>query len=124
MVESTTHHNELLWVLWLIVKSDALVHENERLLLKHVTALVGDVDRELEALAGLRSTLDLDQKAVWAMLGTAHGDLAALYEAAVVAAAVDGKINVNELRNLKKLAAYCGVPFDEVAIRRAAKEAA
>jgi hypothetical protein len=124
MTAATTHHSELLWVLWLIVKSDALIHENERLLLRHVTALVGDVDAELEALAGLRSTVDLDQKAVWAMLGAAVGDLAALYDAGVVAAAVDGKINANELRNLKKLAECCRVPFDEVAIRRAARDAA
>jgi hypothetical protein len=42
-------HSELLWVLWLIVKADAVVHENERLLLKHVAALVGDLNSELSA---------------------------------------------------------------------------
>jgi hypothetical protein len=116
------HHAELLWVLWLIVKSDALIHENERLLLKHVTALVGDLDSELSAIAGLKSTLDVDQKTVWAMLASATGDLVALYDAAVVAAAIDGKINPNELTNLRKLAEHCSVAFDEQAIRQAAKE--
>lgn len=121
MTERTVHHSELLWVLWLIIKSDALIHENERLLLKHVTALVGDLDSELSALAGLQSTINLDQKMVWSMLAAATGDLEGLYDAGVVAAAVDGKINVNELTNLRKLAEYCSVPYDEDAIRDAAR---
>jgi hypothetical protein len=121
MTERTVHHSELLWVLWLIIKSDALIHENERLLLKHVTALVADLDSELPALAGVQSTIDLDQKRVWSMLAAATGDLEGLYDAGVVAAAVDGKINVNELTNLRKLAEYCSVPYDEDAIRDAAR---
>ncbi len=123
MTERTVHHSELLWVLWLIIKSDALIHENERLLLKHVTALVGDLDSELSAIAGLKSTIDVDQKTVWSMLAAASGDLEALYDAAVVAAAIDGKINVNELTNLRKLAEYCSVTFDEDAIRKMATAA-
>ncbi|MBA3527949.1 MAG: hypothetical protein H0T91_01280, partial [Propionibacteriaceae bacterium] len=80
MTERTVHHAELLWVLWLIIKSDALIHENERLLLKHVTALVGDLDSELSAISGVSSTVDLDQKTLWAMLASATGDLEALYD--------------------------------------------
>lgn len=121
MTERSRHHAELLWVLWLIIKSDALIHQNERLLLKHVTALIGDVDHELSALAALETTIDLDPKTVWSMLASATGDLAALYDAGVVAAAVDGKINVNELTNLQKLADCCGVPYDVAAIRAAAQ---
>ena len=120
MTSRTTHHAELLWVLWLIIKSDALVHENERLLLKHVTALVGDVDTELSAIAALRSTLYVPEQEVWARLSSATADLEALYQAAVVAAAVDGRVNVNELTNLEKLAHCCGVPFDEDGVRTAA----
>jgi hypothetical protein len=123
MTQRTVHHAELLWVLWLIIKSDALIHENERLLLKHVTALVGDLDSELSAIAGLESASHLDQQTVWAMLGAATGNLEHLYEAGVIAAAVDGKINVNELANLRKLAEYCKVSFDENAVRRAAVDA-
>ncbi len=121
MTERTVHQAELLWVLWLIIKSDGQVHENERLLLKHVTGIVVDLNGELAALAGLRSTIDLDQKMVWSMLASATGDLEALYDAGVVAAAIDGKINVNELTNLRKLAEYCSVPYDEHAIRDAAR---
>lgn len=123
MTDRTVHHAELLWVLWLIIKADALIHEDERLLLKHVTALVADLDVELSALAGLKTTINLDQTMVWSMLAAATGDLADLYEAGVVAAAIDGKINANELKNLRTLAEYCSVPFDEKAIRQAAAAA-
>jgi hypothetical protein len=119
MTGATVHHAELLWVLWLIVKSDAVVHENERLLLRHVTALIGDLDSELTALAALTSTVDVDEKLVWSTLSAATDDLEALYDAGVVAAAVDGKINVNELANLQKLSRCCGVVYDEQAIRAA-----
>jgi hypothetical protein len=118
MAASTTHHPELLGVLWLVVKADALIHQNERLLLKHVTALVGDLDSELSAIAGLGDARDQDPRALWTMLEAATGDLAALYEAGVVAAGIDGKINVNELTALRKLAVACSVPFDEQAVRR------
>jgi hypothetical protein len=120
MTERTSHHSELLWVLWLVIKSDALVQENERLLLKQVTALVGDVDTELAAISTLRSTLDVTEQQVWARLSAATEDLESLYEAAVVAAAVDGRVNVNELATLQKLASCCGVRYDEQQVRRAA----
>ena len=55
------------------------------------------------------------------MLASAEGALGALYDAGVVAALVDGKVNVNELANLKRLAECCSVPHDEDAIRAAAK---
>jgi len=120
MTECTSHHSELLWVLWLVIKSDALVQENERLLLKQVTALVGDVDAELAAISTLRSTLDVTEQQVWARLSAATEDLEALYEAGVTAAAVDGRVNVNELVTLQKLAGCCGVPYAEQQVRKTA----
>jgi hypothetical protein len=61
---------------------------------------------------------------VWSRLAAVTGDLEVLYDAGVVAAAVDGKINVNELKNLEKLAQVCGVPYDERPIRAAAADLA
>jgi DNA-binding transcriptional ArsR family regulator len=68
--------------------------------------------------------VDVDEKLVWSTLSAATDDLEALYDAGVVAAAVDGKINVNELANLQKLARCCGVTYDEKSIRAAAAAAA
>jgi hypothetical protein len=117
MVAHNDHPAELLWVLWMTIKADALVHEHERLLLKHVTGLLRDPASELVALTELEKTVNLQRNRVWALLDAAVGDLRPLYEAAVEAAAVDEKINVNELTMLRKLARHCLVEFDEAAIR-------
>ncbi len=117
-------HSELLWVLWLIVKADAVVHENERLLLKHVAALVGDLNSELSALAGLELTMDFDLKSTVSIPDFVSQDKEALYQAGVAAAAVDGHIDANELSRLKKVADHCSVPFDANAVRKLAAEEA
>jgi hypothetical protein len=117
MTARSVHPAELLWVLWLTIKADGLVHENERLLLKHVTGLLRDPESELVALSELERTVNLQRNRVWALLEAAQGDLTPLYAAATEAAAVDGKVNVNELNMLRKLAGHCRVEFDETAIR-------
>jgi tellurite resistance protein len=117
-------HSELLWVLWLIVKADGVVHEHERLLLKHVAALVGDLNSELSALAGLELTIDFDMRSSVSIPHFVSQDKEALYQAGVAAAAVDGSIDDNELSRLKKVADHCSVPFDANAVRRLAAEEA
>jgi uncharacterized tellurite resistance protein B-like protein len=117
-------HSELLWVLWLIVKADAVIHENERLLLKHVAALVGDLNSELSALAGLEFTVDFDLKSTVSIPHFVSQDKEALYQAGVTAAAVDGSADANELSRLRKLADHCSVPFNGDAVRRLAAEEA
>lgn len=122
MTDRTAHPDVLLWVLWMTAKADTLMHENERALLRHVALNVSDLGTEAVALAELERTIALDRDQVWLMLATADGDLTAVYEAAVVASAVDGKTNVNELRLLKRLAEECGSIYDERAIRELAKD--
>jgi hypothetical protein len=117
----TSHPAELLWVLWMVVKADGLVHENERLLLKHVTGLLRDPESELVALTELEATVNLQRDKVWALLEAADGDLGPLYDAGVEAAAVDGKINVNEVAVLRRLASYGDRVLDEADLRARAK---
>jgi hypothetical protein len=117
MTARSEHRAELLWVLWMVIKADGLVHEHERLLLRHVTGILRDPESELVALTELESTVNLQRSKVWALLEAAEGDLRPLYEAGVEAAAVDGKINVNELTVLRRLAGHCQAEFDESAIR-------
>ena len=124
ITRQSVDHSELLWVLWLIVKADGVVHDNERLLLKHVAALVGDLDSELSALAELDLALDFDHRPAGAIPDFGSQDKEALYQAGVAAAAVDGSIDVNELSRLKKIAAHCSVPFDANAVRKLAADEA
>lgn len=118
---TTPDRAALLWVLWLVIKADGLVQEQERLLLKHVTALLVDPESELAALAELEQTGPRGRPDRWTLLAAVEGDRAPLYAAAVEAAAVDGKVNANELAVLRELAERCGTTFDEVAVRTRAK---
>lgn len=122
MTDRTAHPEALLWVLWMTAKADALVHENERALLRHVAMNVSDLETEAAAIAELERTIDVDRDQVWSLLDAAEGDLALVYESAVIASAVDGKTNVNELRLLERLAQRCGTTYDEQAIRELAKD--
>lgn len=117
-------HAELLWVLWLIVKADGVLHENERLLLKHVAALVGDLNSELIALASLDAIVDFDTRPALSIPAFVSQDKAGLYQAGVAAAAVDGSIDANELDRLRKIAAHCSLPFDAHAVRKLAADEA
>ena len=108
----------------MIVKADAVIHENERLLLKHVAALVGDLNSELSALAGLELTIDFDLKSTVSIPDFVSQDKEALYQAGAAAAAVDGRIDANELSRLRKVAVHCSVPFDANAVRRLAADEA
>jgi tellurite resistance protein len=124
ITDQAVDHAELLWVLWLIVKADGVLHEHERLLLKHVAALVGDLNSELSALAGLDATVDFDLKPAVSIPAFVSRDKAALYQAAAAAAAVDGSIDVNELSRLRKIAGHCSVPFEAHAVRKLAADEA
>ena len=117
-------HSELLWVLWLIVRADGVVHENERLLLKHVAALVGDLNSELSALAVLDATINFDLRPTVALPAFVSQDAEALYQAGAAAAAVDGSIDDNEISRLRKIADHCSVPFSAAFLRRLAAEEA
>jgi len=117
-------HAELLWVLWLIVRADGVINENERLLLKHVAAFVGDLNSELSALAGLDAAVDFDLKATVTIPEFVSQDKEALYWAGAAAAAVDGSIDATELSRLRKIADHCAVPFDANVLRRLAAEEA
>lgn len=120
MTARTDLHTELVRVLWLVIAADGVVHESELLLLTQVTRIVGKLSRDLP-LAELEATVDVDEEVVWSMLATAPGELGALYDAGVVAAAVDGKVQGDELATLRKLAEHCSVPFAETDIRAAGR---
>lgn len=124
IADSDVDPAELLWVLWLVVKADGALHEHERLLLKHVAALVGDLDSELTALAGLDATVDFDLRPSGSIPAFVSRDKAALYQAATAAAAVDGSVEVTELSRLRKIADHCSVPFEAHVVRTLAAEQA
>lgn len=121
LTRSTVHHEQLLWVLWLIIQADGSIQEGERSLLHRVTRQVRATDPQLEALTHLRDVVEVDEEMVWSLLERTSGDLAPIYAAGSLAAAVDGKASKPELDTLRRLADVCGVDYDDSAIRKQAK---
>jgi len=97
LCESSQHPQLLLWVAWLVIKADDKISDDEALLIRHLTRLVGErhqvFDEELARL------IEIDPAEVWRRIDTAPGDLSAIPVAARLVAAVDGDINARE-RNL------------------------
>lgn len=120
MIGASSQHAELLWVLWLVIAADGKIHEDERLLLHHVTKAVADRDADLPDLADLESTVNVDEQMVWRRLRHAQGDTSPLYDAAVTAAAIDGTVSKQELACLKELALHCSTHYDEDAVKQGA----
>ena len=121
MTEATDRHEELLWVLWMVIAANRTTHDSEKLLLHHVTTLVSEQNSELPALRDLKATIDVDRAMVWSKLASRSDDLEVLFNAGVTAAVIDGKIDAQELHLLESLAEHCAVTFDEDAIRKAAQ---
>lgn len=121
LVDGTTHHHLVPWVMWMVARADGVATSNQHMLLHHVTShlrAVGTVDSTLD---DLRSVIDVDRDRVWRMLREADGDLHPIYRAAVTTVAVRGKARARELEVLQNLATVVGAPFDAHGIRAEAR---
>lgn len=121
LTRSTSDHEALLWALWLIIQADGKIHDNERLLLHHVTMNVREVSPSLRTLADLRDVVDLDEAIVISKLEKTTEDPSPVFDAAAVAAVIDGHLDRDEIVILKTLADRCGSQYDEGALRKRAK---
>ena len=117
LVSSTDACEELVWVLWLVMQVDGCAKDDELLLLHHVTEAMKRAGCDESLLKELRELVELDESMVWRRIDSLEGERRALYDAAVVAAAVDGKIVPSEVSVLKKLAVRCGVEYDPESIK-------
>ncbi|WP_404348967.1 EcsC family protein [Phycicoccus jejuensis] len=121
-VTSRTHlHDELVWVLWLISTVDGPARDDERRLVHEVTSILYKLEKDIPALEELREVVDLEPSVVWAKVNAARGDRAGLYDAAVLAAVIDGEVSAGELTALRDLADLCASEFDAGAIRQEAR---
>lgn len=116
LVSSTDAREELVWVLWLVMRVDGCAKDDELLLLHHVTEAMKKAGCDESLLKELRELVELDESMVWRRIDSLEGAKKALYDAAVVAAAVDGRIVSSEISALKELAVRCGVEYDSEGI--------
>lgn len=121
LAASTPHHEELAWVLWLIIRADGKITESQRLLLHHVTSAAVAAGADPAMFDELRAVIEIDVPTVLAKIDALEEGRAVLYDAAVLAATVDGDTVTPELDTLERLAAHCGLPYDSKAVKDKAR---
>lgn len=108
-LQATPHHDEVLWLVWLVAQVDGVVGDEEVLLLDAATRALAHVDPEAAVLDDLRRVVDVDESAVLGRVAALGGDLTPLYEVAVATAQIDGRTARPERALLDRIAAACRV---------------
>lgn len=99
------HPQLMLWVAWLVIKTDTKMADDETLLMRHLVRLVREQHQVIdEQLAHL---VDVDPADVWRRLDAEPGDLSDLVDVAERVAAVDGAVNARERAVISELAERC-----------------
>lgn len=111
-VDLTKDYMAMLWAVWLVIDADGKVDGEELSLLNSLIACARERGASDDDLARLRDTVDVDENRAWGMIMNAD-DLSSIYETAVLAACVEGKLNNQEREVLRKLAEVCDVEYDE-----------
>ena len=108
----------VLATLWWIINIDKSVHDEERLLLHYLTLSADRSTNEggeyRHYLESFKCQIDIDEDHLWERISSISADEGPkLYRAAVIAAAVDGKISAQELELLKILAERLGLQHNQ-----------
>lgn len=109
----TTDLGAILWLVMLIMKSDAALNEDESLFYHYVSKAVRNTGNFKEELNEIQSSLAMDDAKAWSKIADSKEPGETLYQAGLVAAAVDGKVTVEKLETLKELAVLLNVTFSE-----------
>ncbi len=121
LVSKTTNHEALLWVMWLVMQANKHTSDQETRLLHHVARLASERSELDSTLDALRAVVEVDSAMVLSLLNPAAPDAAVVHEAAVLSAAVNGKVKDDEMVWLKRVAEACGQEHDPAAAKAAAK---
>lgn len=103
---------ETIWAMWLTMNIDGTTSEDQHTLLHFMTVEARKRDVSEDDLESLRNLVDLDEDEVWAKLGGVE-DLRPVLDAALIAAALDGRPNEPTLAVLNKLAAALGAELGQ-----------
>lgn len=121
LVKSTTHVDDLPWVLLWSMRADGSATPEQSSLLHYVSVRLRSEDRAQETLDATRSVVDVDESAIRDRLRSRSGDLSPPYGAAVSIAAVRGKISSKSHTHLTSLAVQCGIAHDKKSADEKAK---
>lgn len=113
----------LLEVVWLVIRADGKTSEEEAMLLNSLASAAGDNPEFREAAAEFRSAVHVDETAVLERLGRVPLEIRHLiFEAACHAAAIDRRLHRKERAQLERIAAACGLSFDDAALSSLAEQ--
>jgi tellurite resistance protein len=103
--KSSQHPQLMLWVAWLVIRTNGKMADDETLLMRHLVRLVREqhqvVDDQLARL------VDIDPAEVWERIDAEQGDLSDILDAADRVATVDGDVNAREKAVLSELRDRC-----------------
>lgn len=121
-VEDTTDLGAMLWVLWLVMRSDGALKENETLLYHHASVAVRRAGGFEDDLDEIQSSIVLNEHKAWDRVVAADGAGEELYRAGVLAAVINGTTAPEKLETLKTLAELVGVEHSPKDIRDHARK--
>lgn len=99
------HPQLMLWVAWLVIRTNRKIADDEALLMRHLVRLVRDQHQVVdEQLAHL---VDIEPAEVWRRVDAEPGDLSDILDAADRVATVDGNVNAAEKAVLAELRDRC-----------------
>lgn len=115
IVAQTDNIEAVLATLWWIINIDEDVKDEERLLLHCLTVSAeqntDNGEEYLRYIDSFKNQIEVDEDDLWSRIkGISQEEAPSLYQAAVIASAVDGKISKQELKLLELLAERLGIP--------------
>ena len=127
IVTQTGNVEAVLAALWWVINIDKSVQGEERLLLHYLTLSADRSAKERDEyrhyIESFKRQIEIDENDLWARISLVSADEAPkLYRAAVIAAAVDGKISKQELELLEILAERLGLQHNQKLIDEVARQ--
>ena len=109
-----SNHDVALWALYLIMQADKQTTAEESLYLHHLTRAARARGIDSTVMQAFTQSIEVKADDVWSKIDrlTDAAEKSAIYDAAMLATAVDGKASEKELVLLQKLAQRCDREFD------------
>jgi hypothetical protein len=122
-LDSLEYSYLFLQTIWLVIKADKQVQQEEAWYLRYLMAGLEEIDIDGRLKQDFEAEINFDEEKIMNQLRDLLPELSTeIYNAACVAAVVDGKLKDNELNFLQKLAEICNCKFDKRSLSKLANE--
>jgi len=123
LLDSLEYSYLLLQTIWLVIKADKQVQQEEAWYLRSLIAGLDELDIDGKVKQDFEAKINFDEERVMNQLRNLPPEFSIeIYNAACMASAVDGKFKDNELIFLQKLAEICNCKFDRRSLSKLANE--